>query len=233
MVTEVEAKANQSLTELTNSDTLLTECPPEIENLPEYFLDKDFSNFKGYNEAAKKKLVSCKKFASNQTVRKSLVMFGDVGTGKTHLAVAILKTQAPIYHNSYKVRSILEEENGKQIVAFRSSKGLFLPADDFFADLYSAATQFHISKSAAIKKYLNYDFVLLDDLSPLNFTNAKAENLYSLINSFYLHKKRFIITTNFSLKQFDEFDPRITSRMAEMCEILKFENEDFRKREHE
>lgn len=232
MVTEVEAKANQSLRELMNSNTLLEKCPPEIVNLPEYFLDKDFSNFKGYNEAAQKKLTSCKKFASNKTKRQSIVMFGDVGTGKTHLSVAILKTQAPIYHNSYKVRSILEEENGKQIVEFRSSKCLFLPAEDFFADLYSAATQFHVSKSATIKKYLNYDFVLLDDLSPLNFSNAKAENLYSLINSFYLHKKRFIVTTNFSLKQFDEYDPRITSRLAEMCEILKFENEDYRKKEH-
>lgn len=229
MVMEVEAQTNQSLTELMSSDELLKSCVPEIKNLPEYYREKSFDNFIPFDEETRKKLNSCKKFAKGNTDKKSLVLFGTVGSGKTHLAIAILKKQKPRYMNAYRIKSVLEEEDGKLIAVVRSTKCLFLPAEDFFQELNGSVARFE-SKSYAVKKYLGFDVVLLDDLSPLNFTAARAENLYSLINAFYNSEKDFIITTNFSLKEFDQLDPRIGSRLAATCEILKFDGEDYRKK---
>jgi len=229
MVTEVLVQTNQSLRELLSSNEMLNSCAPEIKNLPEYYREKSFDNYIPFDDESRKKLNSCKKFAAGETKKKSLTMYGNVGSGKSHLAISILKEQKPRYVNAYRIKSVLEEEDGKLIAVVRSTKCLFLPAEDFFQELNGAVARFE-SKSYAVKKYLGFDVVLLDDLSPLNFTPARAENLYSLINGFYNAKKNIIITTNFSLKEFNSIDPRITSRLVEMSEILKFDGEDYRKK---
>lgn len=230
MVTEVLVQTNQSLRELLSSNEMLNSCAPEIKDLPEYYREKSFDNYIPFDDESSKKLNSCKKFAAGETKKKSLTMYGNVGSGKSHLAISILKEQKPRFMNAYRIKSVLEEDNGKLIAVVRSTKCLFLPAEDFFQKM-NAVVSNNGSKTYAIKNnYLCYDIVLLDDLSPLNFTPARSENLYSLINGFYNAKKYIIITTNFSLKEFNSIDPRITSRLVEMSEILKFDGEDYRKK---
>lgn len=92
------------------------------------------------------------------------------------------------------------------------------------------ASQTGKSKLDLIKGWLaKNDVVCLDDLGTYNMTNAKVENLYAFINTAYLDQKRIIVTTNFTMKDFDQYDKRIASRFQEMAEIIAFQETDFRK----
>jgi DNA replication protein DnaC len=75
----------------------------------------------------------------------------------------------------------------------------------------------------------NYDLVVIDDLRVQNFSPAKQENLYLIINRAYLDNKRLLITTNFEIEELEKIDVSITDRLVEMAELMKFEGESFRK----
>ena len=81
-----------------------------------------------------------------------------------------------------------------------------------------------------VKDLLLCDMIIIDDLGIANYTPAKQENLYLLINRIYLEEKRMVFTTNFTMEQLEKLDPRITSRLAEMSKILLFTEQDYRKK---
>lgn len=178
---------------------------PYLEGIPPLYEKKGFKNFV-INAANKDNHEICRAFAiDSQREKKSIAMFGKTGTGKTHLAVAVLK-------NFYTQKQ---------------ARCLFLNADEFFVSL-NEKVKSDISKLEYIKQVLGYNCVLLDDLSFFNMTPAKQENLYLLINRAYMDQKSIIITSNCGLNELKNADMRIFSRLAEMSILLKFENEDYR-----
>jgi len=185
-----------------------------VKNLPPLFANKGFNNFvcEGKLKEIREK---CWEFAKDETEKKSLVLCGKVGSGKTHLAIAVIRNAATYFDNETK----------------KLSKGIceFVNANEFFTELNEKSTNYE-SKLDAIKKYLSNDILLLDDLGINNFTPAKQENLYLLINRAYLFQRRIIITTNFLMEDFDQFDKRIASRLSEMAHILVFDFPDYRKK---
>ena len=141
---------------------------------------------------------------------------GNVGTGKTHLAIAIMKA-LPDKQPKYKNFDPIE------------CKCLSLNADQFFMKLTNSFNE-GIAKDKMINDMLmNYDIVCLDDLSSFNFTPAKTENFYFFVNQAYMNNRRIIITTNFDEKEFKKIDPRIFSRLKEMCIVSIFTNKDYRR----
>lgn len=156
----------------------------------------------------------CKKYFNYETEKKSLVLCGNVGAGKTRLAVAILRNLVALPHPF--------SSDG-----WRKSSSIFLIADEFFQKLNDVVRQ--SSKLDLINRFLMHDVCCLDDLSIENFTPAKQENLYLLINRAYVDDKRLIITTNFTMEQLKEIDPRIADRLKEMAHILLFKGKSFRK----
>lgn len=187
-----------------------------LSNLPKLFEDRGFSNFECKTDFLKSTVEFCIKFYQGQTEKGSLVLCGNVGNGKTHLAISILK-------------NLKELPSKFGITGTRKQNALFLIADEFFMQL-NDASQTGKSKLDLIKNWLNKnDVVCLDDLGTYNMTNAKIENLYAFINSAYLDQKRIIVTTNFTMKDFDQYDKRIASRFQEMAHIIAFQEPDFRK----
>lgn len=190
-------------------------------------LPKRYANygFKGMveNKNNKKLIEFCKKYFLNPD--KSLVMGGKVGTGKTRLAVAILRNIKAIE----KEITILRDSYGvtKTIKGREPASCFFIVADEFFQNCNDRITK-GLSKEDYIKQILSYDLICLDDLGIENFTPAKQENLYLLINRAYLDEKTIIITTNFTMEELYLIDPRITDRLKEMSYILKFEGDSFR-----
>ncbi|MBS3945292.1 MAG: ATP-binding protein [Melioribacter sp.] len=181
--------------------------------LPKLFADKGFNNFDCKNDFLKSTCNFCKLFYQGETEKQSLVLCGNVGNGKTHLAIAILKNLIELPSNLH---------------GSRKQNALFLVADEFFMLLNDAAFE-KKSKLDLIKNWLNNEVVCLDDLGTYNMTSAKIENLYTFINHAYLENKRIIITTNFAMKEFDQYDKRIGSRLSEMAHIIAFQEQDFRK----
>ena len=197
-----------------------------IDKLPSKFKDKGFKNYyprNSFEETLKEGLI---KFAKDMEEKRSLVFAGNIGTGKTHLAVAVLKNLIRI-----KRKIVTSSSNNQQneIEILDCQKSLFLVADEFFQELNDCAIS-KMSKEKCIINYLHsYDIILLDDLSTDNFTPAKAENLYLFMNRAYLDEKRLIVTTNFTMEYLESVNPRIASRLAEIAVFLKFEGEDYRK----
>lgn len=180
---------------------------PYTENIPVLYQNKGFKNFTT-NSQNRENFAVCREFAIDSKRKKnSLLLFGKTGTGKTHLAIAVLK-------NFYTQKQ---------------TRCLFLNADEFFVSL-NEKVKSDISKLEYIKQVLSYNCVLLDDLSFFNMTPAKQENLYLLINRAYMDQKSIIITSNCGLNELKNADMRIFSRLAEMCYLLKFDYEDFRLR---
>jgi len=61
-----------------------------------------------------------------------------------------------------------------------------------------------------------------------NFSPARQENLFVFLNRAYNYNRSIIITTNFTLEDFEKIDSRISSRLCEMAFIIEFNFDDFR-----
>ena len=71
--------------------------------------------------------------------------------------------------------------------------------------------------------------LFLDDLGAEKLTDFVRQITYFILNEREQNELTTVITSNFSLKQLDEqIDQRISSRIAGMCEILKFTGDDRR-----
>lgn len=71
--------------------------------------------------------------------------------------------------------------------------------------------------------------LFLDDLGAEKTTDFVREITYFILNEREINLLTTIITSNFSLDELnDTIDPRISSRIAGMCEILKFTGKDRR-----
>lgn len=186
-----------------------------IDGIPNIFQKCGFGNFvvTDNNMIKKKKLIM--EYVNDTTgkMKRSLVLCGAVGNGKTHLAVAVLKN----------IHSQNKNAGGEPVTA----TGEFMNADEFFSELTDAQFK-RQSKLQIIQKHLNYDYFLLDDLGVKNFTEAKRENLYMLINRAYSYNRHLVITTNFSMTDLEKIDERIASRLAEMALIINFNFSDYR-----
>jgi DNA replication protein DnaC len=188
----------------------------DIDKIPVLYKDKGFKDFIADGSLAEKKQ-TCLDFAQCKLEKKSLILCGKVGTGKTHLAIAIAK-------NYSRLRTItqMDEVRGTQTLKIK-----MIDADEFFWELNDIASSGK-SKLEYLKTLLYNDLIIIDDLGIANFTPAKQENLYVLINKCYQKNSPIIITTNFTMEELEKVDARIPSRLNEMATILSFNFNDYR-----
>lgn len=200
--------------------------PSTIDNLPQRFRDAGFRNYYPRDEFEEKIKQNLIRFSTNKDEKRSLFFTGSYGTGKTHLAVAVLKNLWGILKD---VQISNTSGTKKTEIKPFPQRTLFLVMDELFQELNDCAVK-KISKLNHIYRILReYDMILLDDLRLDHFTDAKKENLYLLINRAHLDKKRFIITSNITMEQLEITEPRIASRISDMCCIIKFQGKDYRK----
>lgn len=75
-------------------------------------------------------------------------------------------------------------------------------------------------------------YLVLDDLGAEKATEYVRQATYFIINHREMNLLPTFITTNFSMDHLDEnIDPRISSRICGMCEIMRFEGKDRRIKE--
>ncbi len=135
----------------------------------------------------------------------SLYLYGKVGSGKTYTAVKLSEYIKPKHKYSH--------QTGK-------AKGIFINADEMFHQLSIPE-----NKPVIFGKLQNYDYIILDDLSLGNWTPAKQESLFVIINKVYVLKQQIIITSNYSPKGIENLDNRITSRLSEIGKFFEFKTE--------
>ncbi len=126
-----------------------------------------------------------------------LVLLGDNGCGKTHLAAAI-------------ANYLLQADKSV----------LFIVVPDLLDHLRSAfSPESRISYDELFEKVKNAPVLILDDFGEQSATPWAQEKLYQLINYRYNARLATVITTCFTL---DEIESRISSRMVDPSISLVF-----------
>lgn len=164
----------------------------EMSNLSA-FQDKTFATFDADVRGVKRAFLRAREFAKRPD--GWLVLFGNYGTGKTHLASAIANE---LLHQNYRVLFAVVPD---LLDHLRSTFG---PSSEIEYD-----QRFEMIRDAAV--------LVLDDLGTENTTPWAREKLFQIINHRYNGRLPTVITSN---RRPEEIEPRIFSRMSDraVCE---------------
>lgn len=137
-----------------------------------------------------------------------LLIFGDPGNGKSHLAAAI--TRAALAANYTAVFERVPRLLSKIRATYRDNS----PVGE--AEIMRALTQ--------------ADLLVLDDAGAEKWTEWTEPTLYTIIDERYSYCKPLIITTNSTLDELEsKIGDRAMDRVLEMCEIVENTGESYRK----
>lgn len=171
------------------------------------YRDWTFDNDDGSNPAQTDKAMRyCLKWNEMHQDNIGLLLWGNVGTGKTYFAACIAN-----YLISLGVPVLMTS----------------------FIKLTNALTGFDDDKNAYIKSLNNYKLLIIDDLGAERQSDYMLEQVYNIVDSRYKNQQPLIITTNLSLSEIKEPKElkysRIYSRIIEMCVPIRFDGTDRRK----
>ena len=138
----------------------------------------------------------------------SVFFTGCCGSGKTHLAVGILKEA--------------------QKTGF-SGRALFVTVPDFIADLRDAISS-NRSEQTVFGRLDRRALVVLDDLGAGKISEYAAQSIFLLLDRCYMGEVPTITTSNLSLEQIEKtIDPRVASRLSEGT-VIRLDMPDFRRK---
>ena len=146
----------------------------------------------------------CVNYAENFSVRnKSILMLGNAGLGKTHLACSIANV---VMGQGYTVM-------------YSSSQSLF-----------SKIEQSRYTDEDVISDILNCDLFILDDLGAESLTNYSLSVLYNIVNTRMITGKPCIYTSNITSQSSlqKKYGEKISSRLLGSCDTFVFVGEDIR-----
>ena len=137
---------------------------------------------------------------------KGLVLFGDVGTGKTFYAACIANA---LIDEGYRVLMTSFPELVRMI-----QRGAF--------------------KDDVIGRIAGYDLLVIDDLGVERSSEYMQEQVYSIVDARYRARKPMVVTTNLTSDELrnpkDVMSARIYGRILERCLPVRFDGADRRKR---
>lgn len=175
--------------------------------------------------------LSASKFAQEYDPRDGtgLLIIGQIGTGKTHLAVGIIK----------------------ELILNKNMPCLFYDYRELLKEIqnsYNATVQ--TTELDVLRPVFETDVLVLDELGAVKPTEWVWDTVSLILNTRYNNNRTTIITTNFedqaaagasgSLSAAraasraetlgDRIGERMRSRLHEMCRVIKMEGEDFRQK---
>lgn len=164
----------------------------EKSGLADRFEKNNFNNYKVNNAQRRDAILTCSKYIKNFDGKKSLMLSGQVGSGKTHLAIATSKS--------------LLNKVGVRYTSYVSelSKLVFNQIDQ----------EYYQKKMDEFRKPT---VLFIDDLFKGKVTDAERKIAYDIINYRYDNKKAMIITTELNKMQLCDIDEALASRIIEMC----------------
>ena len=165
-----------------------------------------FENDLGYQPESAKLRAYVDQFPEMLKDGAGLLLWGDVGTGKTFLAACVANTLL---------------DRGVPVLMTGTAK------------LINAVTGIYPSERNAYLESLNtYSLLILDDLGMERSTEFAMEQMFNIVDGRYRSGKPMIVTTNLTLQELknppDLPHRRIYSRLLEMCTPIRINGQNIR-----
>ena len=174
--------------------------------IPKRYMGKTLGLFLGFDnekEIAKEAILN----------NKSVFLSGGCGTGKTHLAIALLLE----WFNKYRPDS--NNQYGFPV---------FIPSVEFFLELKNTFGNDE-SEKYILDRYTKPELLCIDDVGAEKISDWSRQMFYTLVDRRYREEKQTIITSNLSLADISKLiDDRIASRIAGQGAVINLVAEDFR-----
>lgn len=146
----------------------------------------------------------------NREAGRGIYFCGDVGTGKTHLAVAVLN----------------------ELIKRKRVPSLFVTVPELLDNLRGTYNDPGRNIDEWMDAVKNADFLVLDDLGSERPTEWVRERLFVVINHRYREQLPTLFTSNVGPKDLAaQLGERTASRIIAMCDWISLEGEDFREAE--
>jgi DNA replication protein DnaC len=144
----------------------------------------------------------------NRKSGRGLYICGDVGTGKTHLAVAVMN----------------------ELIKRKRVPALFVTAPELLDNL---RPQSYNNPELGLDEWMNSvknaDLLVLDDLGSEKATAWVQERVFIIIDHRYREMLPTIITSNIGPRDLgDKLGPRTASRIVSICEGIELDGPDYR-----
>jgi DNA replication protein DnaC len=189
----------------------------EEARIPPRYRRCDFDTFLVYreNEKLTNAVLAVKRFANSfPNVSKGLCLIGPHGIGKTHLAVAAMRTVLA---------------NGNQAMFYEVSDLLRL-----IRSTYNPVTK--TAEMQILQPLLTTQLLVLDDVGKEKTSEWVEETMTFIVNTRYNHRLTTIFTSNYEdnpdAEALDSLRVRVGSRMYsrihEMCDFVEYGGADYR-----
>lgn len=167
--------------------------------IPPRFVEKSFENFNADTSVKQVALNTCKEYADNfekhLKVGRSILMLGDVGTGKTHLASAI----------------------GNQILRETKYSVLYITASSIIRYVKNSFNKdSEYSESDAYHYFAKPHLLIIDEVGVQNATEFELTVMFEVINLRYEEMKPTMVISNRGIADLPKYlGDRVVDRLRE------------------
>lgn len=191
--------------DIVNKDSPLNLCSFDNFILNFYSSDIDSEFGSSPRKIMERNLINCRKFADNFPNEKDLLLMGDTGLGKTHLALSIAKN---VIESGYAV--------------------VYSSAPTIFGKIENE--HFNGNSTASLDAVKEAELFILDDLGAEFMTPFIQTVLYDIYNTRVNAGKRTVITTNFTnMAELEgRYGEKISSRLLGCSKVMAFIGDDIR-----
>ena len=173
--------------------------------VPERYQLETFATYKRETDAQKKAAASVEQFlhAIKRGEFKSLVLIGNAGTGKTHLACAIIRE----YGGKYRTAPDIVEELRR--------------AKSFTA---------HETEEQIVNYYGGLPLLVIDEIGRGFSATDEKYTLYQILNARYNTRKPTVLISNFNKADFLQYvGVAAADRLVESADIVEIEGASYRR----